>query len=85
MAGGMGGSPLAGGDGVGRANGFNVMNGGNGMNGGVNGSQGMNGGNGNQARHISQESVSVDAGGWHGQNGRHSPDAFASLSARDLR
>ncbi|KAI9743969.1 MAG: hypothetical protein M1818_002703 [Claussenomyces sp. TS43310] len=45
--------------------------------------QASNGANG--ARHISQESMSVDAGGWHSQNGRHSPDAFASLSARSFR
>ncbi|KAI9818055.1 MAG: hypothetical protein M1827_000679 [Pycnora praestabilis] len=32
-------------------------------------------------RHVSQESV--DVGGW--QSGRHSPDAFASLSARSVR
>ena len=32
-------------------------------------------------RHASQESV--DLGGFH--NGRHSPDAFASLSARFVR
>ncbi|KAI9840870.1 MAG: hypothetical protein M1837_001249 [Sclerophora amabilis] len=32
-------------------------------------------------RHVSQESV--DVGGW--QSGRHSPDAFASLSARFVR
>ncbi|KAI9704144.1 MAG: hypothetical protein M1836_007005 [Candelina mexicana] len=37
----------------------------------------LNGG----ARHASQESV--DIGGW--QSGRHSPDAFASLSARFVR
>ncbi|KAI9783328.1 MAG: hypothetical protein M1835_003823 [Candelina submexicana] len=37
----------------------------------------LNGG----ARHASQESV--DTGGW--QSGRHSPDAFASLSARFVR
>lgn len=35
--------------------------------------------------HLSQESMSVSAGGWGVQNGRHSPDAFASLSARSLR
>ncbi len=32
-------------------------------------------------RHVSQESV--DIGGW--QSGRHSPDAFKSLSARFAR
>jgi hypothetical protein len=48
--------------------------------GGVNGMNGMGQG---QARHVSQESV--DVGGWHGQNGRHSPDAFANLSARSMR
>ena len=36
---------------------------------------------GGPSRHISQESV--DVGGY--QNGRHSPDAFASLSARFVR
>lgn len=34
-----------------------------------------------ESRHVSQESV--DVGGW--QSGRHSPDAFASLSARFVR
>jgi hypothetical protein len=38
-----------------------------------------------QPRHVTQDSVGVDIGGWHGQNGRHSPDAFASLSARSTR
>ncbi|MCJ1255015.1 hypothetical protein MMC24_002831 [Lignoscripta atroalba] len=37
--------------------------------------------NGGPSRHVSQESV--DVGGL--QNGRHSPDAFASLSARFVR
>ena len=37
--------------------------------------------NGGISRHVSQESV--DIGGF--QNGRHSPDAFASLSARIVR
>jgi len=36
----------------------------------------------NGARHVSQESVSIDAG-W--QNGRHSPDAWGSISARSMR
>jgi len=58
---------------------------------GANGQQATNGGNGingaalGQTRHVSQESMSVDTGGWHGQNGRHSPDAFANLSARSMR
>jgi hypothetical protein len=58
---------------------------------GGNGAQASNGGNGmngigqGQTRHVSQESISVDVGGWHGQNGRHSPDAFANLSARSMR
>lgn len=34
-------------------------------------------------RHVSQESVSIDAGGW--QNGRHSPDAWGTISARSVR
>lgn len=34
----------------------------------------------NGARHASQESVNIDAGGW--QNGRHSPDAWGTISAR---
>ncbi|KAI4127607.1 MAG: hypothetical protein LQ347_004531 [Umbilicaria vellea] len=38
-------------------------------------------GNGGGSRHVSQESV--DIGGLH--SGRHSPDAFASLSARFVR
>ncbi|KAI9880276.1 MAG: hypothetical protein M1830_004395 [Pleopsidium flavum] len=38
-------------------------------------------GNGESSRHVSQESV--DVGGL--QSGRHSPDAFASLSARFVR
>lgn len=37
----------------------------------------------NGARHVSQESVSVEAGGW--QNGRHSPDAWGTISARSAR
>jgi hypothetical protein len=42
--------------------------------------------NQNGPRHASQESVSVDGGGWHnGNNGRHSPDAWGSISARSLR
>jgi hypothetical protein len=41
--------------------------------------------NQNGARHASQESISVDAGGWHNGNGRHSPDAWGSISARSLR
>jgi hypothetical protein len=39
----------------------------------------------NGPRHASQESVSVDAGGWQNGNGRHSPDAWGSISARSLR
>ena len=35
----------------------------------------------NGSRHVSQESV--DAGGW--ANGRHSPDAWGSISARSMR
>jgi hypothetical protein len=35
------------------------------------------------ARHTSQESVSVNAGDW--QNGRHSPDAWGTISARSMR
>lgn len=34
------------------------------------------------ARHISQESMSVDTGGW---NGRHSPDAWGQISSRSMR
>jgi hypothetical protein len=42
--------------------------------------------NQNGPGHASQESVSVDGGGWHnGNNGRHSPDAWGSISARSLR
>jgi len=41
--------------------------------------------NGNVPRHLSQESMSVNLNGWHGHSGRHSPDAFASLSARAVR
>lgn len=37
----------------------------------------------NGARHASQESVNIDAGGW--QNGRHSPDAWGTISARSTR
>ena len=44
-------------------------------------------GNGNRqagnSRHVSQESV--DVGGWQSGSGRHSPDAFAGLSARFVR
>ncbi|RDW92197.1 hypothetical protein BP5796_01591 [Coleophoma crateriformis] len=36
-------------------------------------------------RHASQESISADSGGWMNGNGRHSPDAFAGLSARSMR
>jgi hypothetical protein len=39
----------------------------------------------NGPRHASQESVSVDPGGWHNGNGRHSPDAWGNISARSLR
>ncbi|KAG0652070.1 UBA domain-containing 3 [Hyphodiscus hymeniophilus] len=34
------------------------------------------------ARHVSQESLSVDTGGW---NGRHSPDAWGTISSRSVR
>lgn len=44
-------------------------------------STGASQGNGGGSRHVSQESV--DIGG--AQSGRHSPDAFASLSARFVR
>jgi hypothetical protein len=38
----------------------------------------------NGPRHMSQESISIqDAGGW--SNGRHSPDAWGSISARAMR
>jgi hypothetical protein len=37
----------------------------------------------NGARHVSQESINVDMGGW--TNGRHSPDAWGSISARSMR
>jgi hypothetical protein len=40
---------------------------------------------GGKGRHASQESMSVDPNGWHVHSGRHSPDAFASLSARAVR
>ncbi|OBT54572.1 hypothetical protein VE04_05296 [Pseudogymnoascus sp. 24MN13] len=40
---------------------------------------------GNPSRHVSQESMSVDPNGWHAHSGRHSPDAFASLSSRAVR
>lgn len=36
----------------------------------------------NGARHVSQESMSVDTGGW---NGRHSPDAWGTISSRSVR
>jgi hypothetical protein len=39
--------------------------------------------NGNESGHMSQESISVDTGGW--TNGRHSPDAWGSISARSGR
>jgi hypothetical protein len=35
------------------------------------------------ARHISHESMSIDVGGW--QNGRHSPDAWGTMSSRAMR
>jgi hypothetical protein len=60
------------------------LSGGNGPQAG-NGGNGMNGAGQGQTRHVSQESMSGDVGGWHGQNGRHSPDAFANLSARSMR
>ncbi|CZR59854.1 related to GTS1-transcription factor of the Gcs1p/Glo3p/Sps18p family [Phialocephala subalpina] len=37
----------------------------------------------NGSRHVSQESMSIDTGGW--TNGRHSPDAWGSISARSTR
>jgi hypothetical protein len=37
----------------------------------------------NGSRHVSQESMSVNAGGW--QSGRHSPDAWGTISARSMR
>jgi hypothetical protein len=37
----------------------------------------------NGVRHVSQESINVDTGGW--TNGRHSPDAWGSISARSIR
>lgn len=37
----------------------------------------------NGTRHVSNESVSIDVGGW--QNGRHSPDAWGTISARSMR
>ncbi|KFX99543.1 hypothetical protein O988_03778 [Pseudogymnoascus sp. VKM F-3808] len=43
------------------------------------------GNGGNPSRHVSQESMSVDPNGWHAHSGRHSPDAFASLSSRAVR
>lgn len=46
---------------------------------------GIGGANGNATRHVSHESMSIDPNGWHGHSGRHSPDAFASLSARAMR
>lgn len=39
--------------------------------------------NGGGRGHASQESVSIDSGGW--QNGRHSPDAWGTISARSVR
>jgi hypothetical protein len=36
----------------------------------------------NGARHVSQESMSVDTGGW---TGRHSPDAWGTISSRSVR
>ncbi len=41
--------------------------------------------NQNGARHANQESMSHDGGGWQNGNGRHSPDAWGSISARSLR
>ena len=35
----------------------------------------------NGARHVSQESMTVDTGGW---NGRHSPDAWGTISSRSV-
>jgi hypothetical protein len=47
---------------------------------------GMNqfGMNGNGRGHVSQDSIAVDSNGWYPHNGRHSPDAFANLSARAM-
>ncbi|OBT85313.1 hypothetical protein VE02_07818 [Pseudogymnoascus sp. 03VT05] len=50
---------------------------------GVGGIGSANGGN--PSRHVSHESMSVDPNGWHAHSGRHSPDAFASLSSRAVR
>ncbi|KAL3424542.1 UBA/TS-N domain-containing protein [Phlyctema vagabunda] len=66
---------------------------GGGMNGGATptpmGSEALGGGVNpfppKNVRHVSQESISVDSGGWMNGNGRHSPDAFAGLSARSMR
>ena len=41
--------------------------------------------NQNGPRHASQESMNIDGGGWQNGNGRHSPDAWGSISARSLR
>ena len=37
----------------------------------------------NGTRHVSQESISISGGGW--ENGRHSPDAWGTISGRGLR
>lgn len=42
----------------------------------------MNGGGGSKQ---SRESIMVEGGGWMNGNGRHSPDAFASLSTVQTR
>lgn len=47
------------------------------------GSMGQFGPPRNGVRHVSQESINVDTGGW--TNGRHSPDAWGSISARSMR
>ncbi|KAF8853075.1 ArfGap-domain-containing protein [Acephala macrosclerotiorum] len=39
--------------------------------------------NQNGSRHVSRESMNIDTGGW--TNGRHSPDAWGSISARSTR
>jgi hypothetical protein len=63
------------------ANGNNTaVNANGGVNGGLNGT-GTAAGRG----HVSQESMAISANGWFGTSGRHSPDAFANLSARTAR
>jgi hypothetical protein len=63
-----------------------AMTGGNGVQnpgGDTKGGMGQFAPNQNGTRHVSQESMSIDTGGW--MNGRHSPDAFGTLSARSMR